>query len=85
MADIRSTSQGFPHEDKVRESHQTRQMVDMTPPGNAHVSAAHWNRSPSTNHYHTAFMQCRACCDCDGGCSYYGKGKFDSDGNYLGS
>lgn len=35
-------------------------------------------------YYHTAFMQCRSCCNCDPQCSYYGKGHFDSKGNYIG-
>lgn len=39
--------------------------------------------SPGPN-YHTAFMQCRACCNCNSQCSYHSKGHFDPQGNYVG-
>ena len=71
---------------EVREAHSNRHMADVPLPGNAPASTAHGVRSsPSPSPvYHTAFMQCRACCNCDSQCSYFGKGNFDLNGNYVG-
>ena len=71
--------------DQVREAHHTRQAVDISPSGNAPVSAAHGIRSPSNSNFHTAFMQCPACCNCTSQCSYFGRGHFDALGNYVGA
>jgi len=71
--------------DTVREAHQTRQAVDIFPSGNSPVSEAHGIRPPSNSKHHTAFMQCRACCNCNSQCSYFGKGHFDVQGNFVGS
>ena len=72
---------------EVREAHSNRHVVDMPLPENSPASTAHAIRSsPSSNPvYHTAFMQCRACCNCDSQCSYFGRGNFDLSGNYMGS
>jgi len=70
---------------QVREAHTARHAVDISPPGNAPVSAAHGIRPPSNSNHHTAFMQCRTCCNCNSQCSYFGKGNFDAQGNFVGS
>ena len=70
---------------QVREAHTTRQAVGISPPGNAPVSTAHGIRPPSSSNYHTAFMQCRACCNCNPQCSYYGQGHFDAQGHFVGA
>jgi hypothetical protein len=57
---------------------------DGSPSGSVPLSTAHRSRPPSNPVYHTAFMQCRACCNCDSQCSYFGKGNFDINGNYVG-
>ena len=67
------------------EAHGTRPTVDTSLSGNAPVSTAHGIRISSNPNYHTAFMQCRSCCNCNSQCSYYGKGFFDAQGNYVGS
>ena len=33
---------------------------------------------------HNSFMQCPKCCNCNSGCSHYGHGHFDDNGNYIG-
>jgi len=33
---------------------------------------------------HDSFMQCPRCCNCTPGCSHYGNGHFDDNGNYRG-
>ena len=71
--------------DISHDAHATRPRVDMSPSGNAPVSTAHDIRTSSNPIYHTAFMQCRSCCNCNSQCSYYGKGAFDAQGNYVGS
>ena len=85
MADIETRSPDPSQEDQAHEIHQARQPVGLSPLGNVLVFTAHGIRPPTDSNYHTAFMQCRACCNCDSGCSYYGQGKFDSLGHYLGS
>ncbi len=34
---------------------------------------------------HSAFMQCPMCCNCTAGCSFYGQGNFDEEGNFISS
>ena len=69
---------------EVREAHSSRHTLASSPSGSVPLSTAHRNRSSLSPNYHTAFMQCRACCNCNAQCSYYGKGNFDSRGNYIG-
>lgn len=70
---------------EVREAHSTRHSFDNSPSKTVPLSTAHRNRSSARPKYHTAFMQCRSCCNCNAQCSYYGKGNFDSMGKYVGS
>ena len=71
--------------DQTFEDHTSRQLTDVSAPMNTPAPDSRENTSSSGSNHHTAFLQCRACCNCDSGCSYYGKGKFDARGNYLGS
>jgi len=67
---------------EVREHHSTAPAVETASSGREYASRD--GRSSAGPIYHTAFMQCRACCNCHAECSYYGRGHFDSRGNYIG-
>jgi len=89
MSATRSQAQTLPP--KARETSPVRSAYDgghagsTGSPENAAFSTPHHIRTASDPQYHTAFMQCRTCCNCHSQCSYYGKGRFDARGNYLGS
>jgi len=69
---------------QVHEAHASIDTVAIFPPVNTPVSTAHGIGISSNPIYHTAFMQCRSCCNCNPQCNYYGKGYFDARGNYVG-
>jgi len=73
-----------PETSQLRSAHSGGHAAAATPPENAPVSTAHESRTSSNIYHHTAFMQCRFCCNCHAQCSYYGKGHFDVHGNYTG-
>jgi hypothetical protein len=72
-------------ENKVHEVLATSLTPALSPPGKAPESTDPGIRVSPNPVFHTAFMQCRSCCNCDPNCSYYGKGLFDAQGNYVGS
>jgi len=69
---------------QVRMAHAAEHAAAIAPLGSSPASASHGIRVSSNTNYHTAFMQCRSCCNCNSQCCYYGKGHFDALGNYVG-
>ena len=88
MTAIRSQTKELLHEKdetiQVRKARATSDVVALFPTGKTPLSTAPEHRGSPGPVYHTAFMQCRACCNCDPLCSYFGKGRFDALGHYLG-
>ena len=69
---------------QVRETNTTDDTIALFFTDNSPAPAVREIRVSPAPVYHTAFMQCRSCCNCDSQCSYFGKGHFDANGKYLG-